>query len=781
MGPDDTNWPCERNFGRDAFVVHPSGAPLIAFTDSDSDFGLTVRRWSGSYWYTVGEAGFANSLDHPCLAIASWGGVYVAYQDQEYGHRITVRQWSGGAWQLIGTPGFTIGQATPSGLEINAQGRPVVAFSDGTQGDRASVWHWTGVNWEPIGSPGFSTGAAGYIDLALDSEGEPVVAYSDNAYDNRTTVQRWSGSNWDFVGSPGFSPESAYSQNLVLDPADDPVVIYKEGGVSYINQSTVQRWNGTSWEFVGDRGFSNGWARSQDIAIGSSGQPVAAYLADSFDGYRLKVQNWNGTSWQQLGAEVGPQGVSSLGLRVAPSGAPMVAFTNVSYGGRETVQQWDGDSWVVFGDVGFSVESDLVGANKIYLDLDTSGAPMVVYSDAAYNDRLTMQRWNGSSWQRIGPPGFASGSLSFSFKIDVLGRPVVAHQDGTFGRASVRRWNGSSWELIGPAQFSEMQASHLILALDAGGDPVVAYKDVANGNKTTVQRWNGTAWELLGQAGFTPGPASYQRLAVDPSGTPILAHVLSSLDLARVEQWNGASWVTMGSFPLNTQSPSPFSVILDQTGSPIVAYNSNLGITVKRWTGNAWALIGSEGVASDNANSLSLALDTAGLPMLAYQDGGATVQRWNGSFWEVVGSQQFTSVFTSSSYQWARMNDQGRIYVAFVCGGAYAKTYPEDTTGLLELEGPAGSDSITLSIGPNPNSGQELQVCLAGLPFGLSTVQLELFDPSGRHVGAQVLPAQQGEVNAKFMLPPGLPSGLYIVFASAGDTRWMSKLVISKQ
>jgi len=775
LGPDDNNWPCDADLGDDGFALDPTGKPVIAVRGTYPDLGITVRRWSGSQWYTVGPVGFANSYSDPCLAIDNSGGLFVAYQDPDDDYRISVRHWTGGFWQLVGAPGFTLGNASPSGLEINAEGRPVVAFRDDTQGYRASVWLWTGVDWEPIGSSGFSMDDVDYLDLAMDAAGDPVVAYRDNANGKRTTVQRWNGIDWNVVGVAGFSPDSANHQDVAVDANGNPVVIYKEIGLTHFNHATVQRWDGMSWAFVGARAFSEHWASNLRIAFGPAEEPIVAYLDDSSGAYRVKVQKWSGSDWQQYGAGDGSEGSASVGLAISPSGDPLVGFTNLSYGRRTTVQQWSGGTWVVLGELGFSVEGTIAEAKKVGLVLDPSAKPVVAYSDAAHSNKLTVQRWNGTSWQRIGPVGFAQGGGSSCLTIDPSGRLLIAHQDGPYGKATVRRWNGTAWDPIGPAQFSPMQAYDLDLAVDLDGDPTVAYRDRANGYKTTVQRWNGSTWELVGPAGFTTDAAENQTLVLDVSGNPIVAHRYGSQHGAHVHRWNGSSWQELGGAPAYSTSANSIGLTLDNMDAPILAYVSyslNAGVTVRRWNGTAWELLGVEGFASTGSSNLCLTTDAAGSPLLGYVDNGVTVQRWSGSSWEVVGSPSFSAAVTSDSKHWLQVDEDGRAIVAYASGGIYAKAYPDAHYGITI------SDS-ELNLGPNPTTGEDLWISLGGLSTTTQNVEAELHDMSGRRVSAQLLPAN-GQLNTKLVLPPGLANGMYVATVSAGDSRWSARLVVAK-
>ena len=106
------------------------------------------------------------------------------------------------------------------------------------------------------------------------------------------------------------------------------------------------------------------------------------------------------------------------------------------------------------------------GAAYTCLALDASGHPFVAYADAAQNSRATVERWDGSSWQVVGAPGFTGDyATDLSLKIDASGHPVLAYHDEHNG--IVQRWNGSSWQLDGGVAFAGWQSLYNSLALSS--------------------------------------------------------------------------------------------------------------------------------------------------------------------------------------------------------------------------------------------------------------------------------------------------------------------------
>ncbi len=81
----------------------------------------------------------------------------------------------------------------------------------------------------------------------------------------------------------------------------------------------------------------------------------------------------------------------------------------------------------------------------------------------------------------------------------------------------------AQWETVGADGFSDGTANNISVAIGSNGEPYVAYKDGANGDKATVMRFNGTSWDLLGTGGLSQGRANYAAIAINNIGVIYLA------------------------------------------------------------------------------------------------------------------------------------------------------------------------------------------------------------------------------------------------------------------
>ena len=343
------------------------------------------------------------------------------------------------------------------------------------------------------------------------------------------------------------------------------------------------------WEIVGTAGFSAGEADHISLAI-YNGTPYVAYL-DHINSNKATVMKFNGSNWESVGTAGFSADYVSLSIY---NGTPYVAVSELF-----TAEVTDGK-----------------GTHIISID------------------KATVMKFNGSTWESIGIPGFSSGeAYDIQLAID-NGTPYVAYQDrANSGKATVMKFNGTSWENVGTAGFSAGRADYISLAV-YNGTPYVAFKDGANSGKATVMKFNGTSWENVGTAGFSAGEADHISLAVY-NGTPYVAfRDWANSGKAMVMKFNGSTWESVG-------TPGFSAVLVDiislavYNGIPFVASDGAYGAkaTVMSFNGNTWESVGTAGFSAGRADYISLAVYN-GTPYVAYgdeaNDSKATVMKYVG-------------------------------------------------------------------------------------------------------------------------------------------------------
>jgi hypothetical protein len=106
------------------------------------------------------------------------------------------------------------------------------------------------------------------------------------------------------------------------------------------------------------------------------------------------------------------------------------------------------------------------------------------------------------------------------------------------------------------------------------------------------------------------------------------------------------------------------------------------------------------------------------------------------------------------------------------------------TIGGVALQG--GSSSLnatndgTLTLYPNPNTGEQFFINLTELGPEVSTVSVDMYDMSGKRIMARTIAVQDGFINAPLELNGEFASGLYLINITASDRTYIERLVIQK-
>lgn len=310
--------------------------PYVAYMDNGNSRKATVMKFDETNWVSVGPAGFsAGRADRPSFAFSPSGEPWVAYSDSVNNMKATVMKFDGTDWVTVGNVGFTDGEAVSLSLAFSQSGKAYVSFRDGANNGRITVMTFDGSNWGVVGTAGISTTDLSMSCLAVDPlEGLPYVVYSGISTAYYAVGKKFDGSNWVDLGVPLVYAE--YSMSLAFSPTVHQLYMaYGTGPVS------VMKFDGTTWENVGNTNFSAGNATSACLAFNATGEPYVGYNDDVYNG-RMTVMKFDGTNW----LNVGDPGFSSdyagfVSIALSGTGQPYVAFGDGSLNGKATVMKYD--------------------------------------------------------------------------------------------------------------------------------------------------------------------------------------------------------------------------------------------------------------------------------------------------------------------------------------------------------------------------------------------------------------------------------------------------------
>lgn len=436
--------------------------------------------------------------------------------------------------------------------------------------------------WENYGPSTATSDAQDQTQLQFSTNGTPYVASVDeNDYD--ITVRRFNGTSWEQVGdtipdSPGGAPI-----NLILNSSNVPYVLYSDS--SNGNKLSLRRLQGTSWELVGSAGFSLGIADGQSIAFDSNDLPYVAYPNVNNDEVPT-VQHFNGTGWDVVGNPddiAGAQPSTVVKIAVNSVDVPYIAFQDFNLSRKVVAMRFTGTAWEYVGDPnGFSEGRGFIGS----LAMSADDVPYAAYSDVANGNRLTVDKFNGSDWEHMGTPGFSAGFAPEARLVLTSGNvPYIAYTDYANGRkATVQRFNGSDWEVVGSSGFTPGVAAFVTIALDVRDIPYVAYGDESQGYKMVVQRYTNGVDALSDPTTKTlPNATDNQTVKINSSfGTVLTCDTTSKEeDLAKTDPVyvykNGFVKFCFNTDFTNNQVTIIFVTDLKTNEATVRKYNSTTG------------------------------------------------------------------------------------------------------------------------------------------------------------------------------------------------------------
>ncbi|MFZ2193218.1 MAG: chitobiase/beta-hexosaminidase C-terminal domain-containing protein [Candidatus Moraniibacteriota bacterium] len=376
--------------------------------------------------------------------------------------------------------------------------------------------------WGVVGQAGFGTGVANNGDIVFNPiTNEPYVVFADGT-SNLISVMKYDGSNWVNVGNVGFNEGSTDFPwpSLAFNPiTGEPYVAFRDSTGAFSPQETsVMKFDGTSWEYVGSRMFDLSQESYASIAFKPGTEEVYVMgIPDAsltLHGARIKKFNEITSDWDDIGG-------ASTNVDVDDENSAtnfrydtwQIAFSPIAKDPYVLIEKeyQDDDNWVntyhkiivmkldsgVWTQVGSDVET-LNNTNGRYPSMSfnpDTDEPYVVYQYGGGGSAEGIKKFDGSNWVNVGDGLWGGGTgtkYTPHIAFDLVSNNVyVSYTDNdNDNKAVVATYDGLNWSKVGVDGFSEYGASRVRIAFDPiTNKPYVMFRDGANSNKATVMKF----------------------------------------------------------------------------------------------------------------------------------------------------------------------------------------------------------------------------------------------------------------------------------------------------
>jgi hypothetical protein len=271
--------------------------------------------------------GFYNALYG--VAAISTSDVW-AVGDSDEGRALT-EHWNGSNWSVIPIldGGGLSGVAAVSTNDVWAVG----------SGNGPLIEHWNGSSWTVVKSPSVGPGGGLSGVAALSATNVWAVGgYLPNSSSHvKTLIEHWNGSSWQVVPSPSVGSINNVLYGVAAISASDLWAVGAVTNSSYIQQTLIEHWNGTSWSIVTSPSPGSMFNRLNAVAAVSTNDVWAVGVGNG-----PLIEHWNGSSWKVVSSPT----TISLSSVTAVSAHDVWAVGG-GYGTGALIEHWNGSSWKV--------------------------------------------------------------------------------------------------------------------------------------------------------------------------------------------------------------------------------------------------------------------------------------------------------------------------------------------------------------------------------------------------------------------------------------------------
>ena len=225
----------------------------------------------------------------------------------------------------------------------------------------------------------------------------------------------------------------------------------------------------------------------------------------SYTSYTLQtlIERWNGTAWNHVASpNVRATNDQLLGVAAtSSSNAWAVGFYYaVPLEEQTLIERWNGTSWnrVASPNPGGSSNSNEL---KGVAATSSTNAWAVGYYYNGTGEQTLILHWDGTSWTRVASPnvGTISNELTGVAATSSTNAWAVGHYfNGTAQQTLILHWNGTAWTRVAsPNPGGSSNLNDLSAVAATSSSNAWAVGDYYNGTtfRTLIVHWNGTGWK----------------------------------------------------------------------------------------------------------------------------------------------------------------------------------------------------------------------------------------------------------------------------------------------
>jgi len=438
---------------------------------------------------------------------------------------------------FLGLPGMLFRPGTASGA--NSLGNPRFANQQPAASESMPLVSGAQSNdWSIVSSP--NTGATQHnalrgVTCVSASECWAVGYYlSDNAA--QTLIERWDGTSWSIVSSPNTSAtQSNFLLGVTCMSASECWAVGYYYNDNVISQTLIERWDGTSWAIVSSPNTSTTDYNSlSGVTCVSASECWAVgyyFTGDNFVDQTL-IERWDGTSWSIVSSPNTSTTEANVLLGLTCVSASECWGVGYYYGlddliSQTLIERWDGTSWTIVNSPNTNTRSNvLLGVTC------GSASDCWAVGDYAFTGSVLqtlIERWDGTSWEIVSSPNTSTTQSNLLYSVTcgpasdcwAVGYYIV-DAVSNLNQTLIERWDGTSWEIVSSPNTSTTQ-SNLLYGVTCGSTPdcwaVGYYYNASSVAQTLALRYTASPTPTPTPTG-TPTPTASPRPTPTPRPRP---------------------------------------------------------------------------------------------------------------------------------------------------------------------------------------------------------------------------------------------------------------------